>query len=577
MRTIAQRAGITTVLAVCCALGAVPSLPAQDITTAFHHGFGRSPESWTYAGEQMRQRLKLSTRYPGTPSLSTYQVQAGAVTSALGLGPIASIGQSNGGIVAREWNRSGAQHSRILTVGSPHRGVPLADNVVNESIIADAHFQLQFLLATLNTYGDLEAQSSTSSGWVYALLRQVALYGNELLTIPAHVAIAKVGDSYASIPVMQQMAPSSAYHDASTGLNSPANLSREAASITHRGAVATRWRHPYFLPCHAATGNEADPSCVDIMNYSWGLAVLLFDHYNYDYDPWDTGADYAKWVNAWRWAYIANQVRLVDVKWLFWIGAEPTIYPVFTSDGLLVAYGWEGEMNDALVPVYSQSYPGSTVQDQVICCVAHSSQQHHPDAIDAMVQQLLEMDVPIRQPNSVASVTTSPGNVALTTGGSGTLTAVARTVTGSVLSGIPFTWQSSNSGVASVSATGVVTAQGAGQATITASADGYSGSTPVTVSPPPPLTVTLSGPTSLTACQQGTWSATANNPVSGVTITWFRDDVEIATGSTFEAAFDVGTYQLRVRAIDSRNEPANASITVTASPPSEGPHFPCEG
>jgi uncharacterized protein YjdB len=91
----------------------------------------------------------------------------------------------------------------------------------------------------------------------------------------------------------------------------------------------------------------------------------------------------------------------------------------------------------------------------------------------------------------VASVAVSLGASSLTVGQTTQGTAVLKDASGTVLTGRTITWASANTAVATVSATGLVTAVGAGSAGITASSEGQSGTAIVTVSastPPPPGT-----------------------------------------------------------------------------------------
>lgn len=81
---------------------------------------------------------------------------------------------------------------------------------------------------------------------------------------------------------------------------------------------------------------------------------------------------------------------------------------------------------------------------------------------------------------SVTSVSLNATSITLTAGGTRTLTA---TVYPSTASGYTVTWRSSNSNVASVSSSGLVTAKSDGTATITATAGGKSATCTVTVQP----------------------------------------------------------------------------------------------
>ena len=89
-------------------------------------------------------------------------------------------------------------------------------------------------------------------------------------------------------------------------------------------------------------------------------------------------------------------------------------------------------------------------------------------------------------PAPVASVTVSPANAAITVGQTQQLTATLRDANNNVLTGRSVTWSSSNTAIATTSASGLVTAQGAGSATVTATSEGVGGSATITASSPPP-------------------------------------------------------------------------------------------
>ena len=96
-------------------------------------------------------------------------------------------------------------------------------------------------------------------------------------------------------------------------------------------------------------------------------------------------------------------------------------------------------------------------------------------------------------PVAVASVVVAPSSSNLTVGQSTTLTATPKDAAGNPLLGRTITWASSQPAVATVSATGVVTAVAAGSANITAASEGKSAVGAVSVTadegPPPPPTV----------------------------------------------------------------------------------------
>ncbi len=84
----------------------------------------------------------------------------------------------------------------------------------------------------------------------------------------------------------------------------------------------------------------------------------------------------------------------------------------------------------------------------------------------------------------VASVTVSPASASVPAGQTAQLTATPKDAAGNPLSGRVITWASSNTSVATVSSSGLVTGKVAGSATITATSEGQSGTAAITVTPP---------------------------------------------------------------------------------------------
>jgi hypothetical protein len=115
---------------------------------------------------------------------------------------------------------------------------------------------------------------------------------------------------------------------------------------------------------------------------------------------------------------------------------------------------------------------------------------------------LLSCDRKIVEVVPVASVDVAPSSPPpLLVGGSIQLNATPRSARGEALQRT-IAWSSSNNSVATVSASGAVAAVGAGTATITASADGHSGTSSVRVDNPTPA-ITSIAPTTVTAGSGG--------------------------------------------------------------------------
>src|SRR5207247_622619 len=81
----------------------------------------------------------------------------------------------------------------------------------------------------------------------------------------------------------------------------------------------------------------------------------------------------------------------------------------------------------------------------------------------------------------VASVTVSPTSATLQVGQTTQLTATPKDASGSPLIGRTVTWSSSDTTIARVSASGLVTARAGGTATVTATSEGKSGTSTITV------------------------------------------------------------------------------------------------
>src|SRR5207244_424093 len=86
----------------------------------------------------------------------------------------------------------------------------------------------------------------------------------------------------------------------------------------------------------------------------------------------------------------------------------------------------------------------------------------------------------------VASVTVTPATGSIAPGQMWQLTATPKEANGTTLTGRVITWASNATGVATVSALGLVTSVAVGSATITATSEGVNGSAVVTVTVPAP-------------------------------------------------------------------------------------------
>src|SRR5207253_4220921 len=175
----------------------------------------------------------------------------------------------------------------------------------------------------------------------------------------------------------------------------------------------------------------------------------------------------------------------------------------------------------------------------------------------------------------VATVAVSPPTASIQPGQTVQLTATLKDVNGNTLSGRTVTWSSSNTSVATVSSSGLVSGVTPGSATITATSEGKSGTSFITVTNIPVATVSVSPPTA--SIQQGqtvqltaTPKAASGNTLSGRTVTWSSSNTSVATVSSSGLVSAVTPGSATVTAA-SEGKTGTASITVTA--PTGGSQF----
>jgi uncharacterized protein YjdB len=172
-------------------------------------------------------------------------------------------------------------------------------------------------------------------------------------------------------------------------------------------------------------------------------------------------------------------------------------------------------------------------------------------------------------PERVSTITVSPTTQTLRRGNSLQMTAVAKNAQGNIINGVTFTWASSNSSLASVDNSGRVLALAPGQVTITASADGQTGSALLTITEVPIGSCTLS-PASMKVTVGGQISPTlvirdtANNVLSqtGRAISWSSDNNLNATVSGAGVVSGVRAGTARITAADQNNPAVNCGTNV---------------
>lgn len=170
----------------------------------------------------------------------------------------------------------------------------------------------------------------------------------------------------------------------------------------------------------------------------------------------------------------------------------------------------------------------------------------------------------------IASIAVSPGADEVVVSQTLQLTAVAKDGAGGTLTGRTVAWATSDAAKATVSSTGLVTGVAAGAVTITASAEGKSGSASITVKPKPVGAVIVSpSQVSIEAGQTRQLSAQVTddqgNVLGGRPITYASENSSIATVSASGVVTAVAVGATKINAT-SEGKTGSADVTVTAVP-----------
>lgn len=172
-------------------------------------------------------------------------------------------------------------------------------------------------------------------------------------------------------------------------------------------------------------------------------------------------------------------------------------------------------------------------------------------------------------PAPIESISVTLAQSSIVIGDQTSASATARDASSNILSGRAMSWSSTNSAVATVGATGVVTAVGAGTAGITATSEGKSGTANLTVVVPPVVAVTVSLASS-TVAVGATTQATATTTdkdglvLTGRAVTWSSDNSLVATVSGAGVVTGIKTGSANITAT-SEGHSGSATVTVVSA------------
>src|SRR5216117_278287 len=170
-------------------------------------------------------------------------------------------------------------------------------------------------------------------------------------------------------------------------------------------------------------------------------------------------------------------------------------------------------------------------------------------------------------PAAVASVTVSPAAASVQGGATVQLGDVTKDSAGNLLTGRTVSWMISNAAVATFSASGLVTGVAAGSATITATSEGKSGTSTITVTNIPVASMIVT-PAIASLLMGATVQLTATpkdalgNPLSGRVVTWASTAPGVAAVSGTGLVTGLGIGGVTITAT-SEGQSGSAAVTVT--------------
>jgi pimeloyl-ACP methyl ester carboxylesterase len=341
------------ILVIVIALSTVGHAAAQDRPVIFVHGFGSSGETWSGAASRLQTSLAIQ---PATPSLNAralYESQADDLQwQSGGLGSDAvAVGHSNGGLVARQWNR---QHplAGVITVGTPHGGAPLVRNL---SAYAGFNWELVWSVNDLfRSFG----QACCNWQWILSMYSNVWQLAADMAasSVPEIASAVAVNTAF---PVTPEMAPGSSFL---ASINSSGNLTREAAVIPVRvGIVSTAYNFYWGGALRAAFPDEGDLVAYWRDAARFGMETYAaYIYANAPYEDW-WAFDIASGLSTAAW-----YLTVMDEWWCQSVS--------------LVGLGacW---VNDTIVPQWSQVYPGGLYIDSGWQGPAHTQETRMSDAL----------------------------------------------------------------------------------------------------------------------------------------------------------------------------------------------------
>lgn len=542
------------VAAMC--LAALPALgqnPTSD-NVVFLHGLFADQTSWQNTANRLAQEFRFTPYRFTIPYLPAETQQAQTLTTDLASLPsnMAAVAKSNGALVVRTYLQNPGKVNRFITVAGPNLGAPLTDNVLSGTVFLFPAAAASDVSSTVSYYAQNDPAIPAILEYGFDAMVSIFNVFSNILQILSNYGLVLRSFASAYAPVALDLSPSSA---AVQNLNSAAGLAKVATVATQRVYIAADFGYPRDILFYTLL-NQYAPLLSDARWTTFAVSLELYSHYTMDLDPYDPNTLPLR-TNAYRWGNVANDMLDVDPYWLDMIGALRGI------SGNQVLY----DSSDGIVPVKSAVLLGSTRSFRT-GPTSHQILNDDPGVYQDLRSTLsTSFNIPVRT-TQVNSVTASPSSVSVGIAKIAQLSVRANDVLGNVVTGRPTTWSSANPAIATVSTIGLVTGVQVGTTAVSATIDGYSAASMVTVTATsaPPLGVVIGGPTNVVKGTSRTWTSTVSNGSAPYSYLWKRNGAAVSTNYSYTGTTTVcGPFTLTLTVTDAQAHTTTASFDVDVS------------
>jgi hypothetical protein len=321
------------------------SSSGTDRPVVFAHGLASGPGTWDPVAANLQERLQITSFKFQTPSTSTYEDQAASLESniaALGSSKII-VGHSNGGIVAREVSKYESLKG-IVTIGTPHRGVPLLNHRGDVANFANEAWNLMGQIA--------EGLSSGAKQEWWNMLGDLQRNVFNVVSARTQDILFAVSEVLPSLifPVTPEMNPDGSYLAV---LNSQQNRDRERSAVPIRvGIINTARSYDKAGPFRLFFSDAQADGIGDTMRvaeyvlfvYSGQLRGSVSHLPPLDPERQKTEALASKLFQLSSW------LARIDPLWCAWVSTVGQVNQLNPDPRQCLD-------NDELVPAWSQLYP----------------------------------------------------------------------------------------------------------------------------------------------------------------------------------------------------------------------------